>query len=88
VARWAPPRISHGRREPPAEDAEQGEERAAEVEGGSYDVLRARLQAQGRELAEKADQLNGRRKETFGGSDLEIIGNEKIRTENNCIPSM
>jgi hypothetical protein len=71
---------------PPAEDAEQGEERAAEVEGGSYDVLRARLQAQGRELAEKADQLNGRRKETFGGSDLEIIGNEKIRTENNCIP--
>ncbi len=74
--------------QPPVENtATEVEQQAAEVEGGSYDVLRARLQAQGRELSEKADELNEGRKQTFGGSELEVVGNEKIRTENNCLPA-
>jgi len=56
------------------------------LEGGSYEVLRLRLLEQGGELARKVDTLNARRKQVFGGQELQIIGNERIRTENNCVP--
>lgn len=53
---------------------------------GSYEVLHARLAAQARELRENADALNARRRETFGGGELQIVGSERVRTENNCVP--
>jgi hypothetical protein len=59
---------------------------AEQLEGGSYEVIRARLVESARLLGEKADQLNRRRKEAFGGTELEVIGNERCRTENNCVP--
>jgi ATPase involved in DNA repair/ATPase family associated with various cellular activities (AAA) len=68
---------------PPGEEAEG----QAEIEGGSYDVLKNRLLEQGRELGRRTDALNTRRKEVFGGTELTVIGNERIRTENNCVPS-
>ncbi|MCA9694091.1 MAG: DNA repair ATPase, partial [Myxococcales bacterium] len=71
--------------------AEQGEENqegegAEALEGGSYEVIRARLVTQGAELAKRATALNERRKETFGGSELQVVGNERVRTEYNCVP--
>jgi hypothetical protein len=58
----------------------------ATLEGGSYEVIRSRLFAQAEALAAKANDLNGRRKQLFGGSETTLIGNERIRTDNNCLP--
>jgi DNA repair ATPase/ATPase family protein associated with various cellular activities (AAA) len=56
----------------------------APPEGGGYEVIRARLLAQAAELEQKAEALNARRKEIFGGSELALVANERVRTENNC----
>jgi hypothetical protein len=55
------------------------------MEGGSYDVIRKRLLEQAAELATKAEALNTKRKKVFGGAELALIANERIRTEHNCI---
>ena len=57
----------------------------ASMEGGSYDVIRRRLLEQAAELAGKAEALNAKRKKVFGGAELALVANERIRTENNCI---
>ncbi|MCW4355879.1 DNA repair ATPase [Hoyosella sp. YIM 151337] len=58
----------------------------AELEGGTYEVLRSRLAQHAAELARRAEALNARRVEVFGGSELRLIGTERIRTEHNCVP--
>ncbi|WP_434390801.1 DNA repair ATPase [Melittangium boletus] len=55
------------------------------LEGGSYEVIRARLLTQAEALATQAQDLNERRKKLFGGSEAAVIGNERVRTENNCV---
>jgi hypothetical protein len=67
----------------PAGNAPAGE---TTLEGGSYEVIRARLLAQAEELGTRAAGLNARRKALFGGTELTVIGNERVRTENNCVP--
>ncbi|KFE70299.1 DNA repair ATPase [Hyalangium minutum] len=67
----------------PAGTAPAGE---TTLEGGSYEVIRARLLAQAEELGTRAADLNARRKALFGGTELTVIGNERVRTENNCVP--
>ena len=59
---------------------------AAAVEGGAYEVIKARLQAQGTALAGQIDALNARRIEIFGGTALAVLANERVRTEDNCVP--
>ncbi|MGV9778903.1 DNA repair ATPase [Streptosporangium sp. NPDC003464] len=56
------------------------------LDAGTYEVLRARLAEQAAELARRADALNTRRIEVFGGTELRLVGTERIRTENNCVP--
>ncbi|MEM1029616.1 MAG: DNA repair ATPase [Myxococcota bacterium] len=56
------------------------------LEAGNYEVIRARLVEQGKRLQTKAEALNEKRKETFGGTELSVIATERIRTENNCVP--
>ncbi len=56
------------------------------LDDGTYEVLRARLSAQAKELASRAETLNARRIETFGGQQTRLLGTERIRTENNCVP--
>lgn len=58
----------------------------SELQSGNYEVIKRRLVEQGQALSQKVDALNQRRKETFGGTEMSVIGNERIRTENNCIP--
>ncbi|SNT46929.1 AAA domain (dynein-related subfamily) [Streptosporangium subroseum] len=58
----------------------------AELDAGTYEVLRARLTEQAAELARQAEALNAERLEVFGGAELRLIGTERIRTENNCVP--
>ncbi|GIH25661.1 hypothetical protein Aph01nite_39710 [Acrocarpospora phusangensis] len=58
----------------------------AGLDAGTYEILRARLAGQAGELAAAAEQLNQRRLGVFGSSELRLIGTERIRTENNCVP--
>ncbi|MCB9696866.1 MAG: DNA repair ATPase [Alphaproteobacteria bacterium] len=57
------------------------------VEGGNYEVIRQRLGATGEKLHQAAEALNVRRQATFGSVGLVVQGNERLRTENNCIPT-
>lgn len=66
----------------PVEDTAEGTEEV----GGSYDVIRERLVAQAKDLSERASKLNEARVAEFGGTELAVIGNERVRTENNCLP--
>ena len=65
---------------------EQGEGNDPSLETSNYEVIRKRLVEQGRTLAKKADTLNQRRQDFFGSTSMEVIGNQTITTENNCIP--
>ncbi|GAA3119772.1 DNA repair ATPase [Nonomuraea salmonea] len=58
----------------------------ASLEAGTYEVLRNRLQAQAKALAEAAARLNDARLKVFGGAELRLLGTERIRTEHNCVP--
>ena len=58
----------------------------ADLAGGSYEVIRRRLVEQGARLGQHTEALNARRRDTFGSTELVIIGNERVRTDNNCIP--
>ena len=57
------------------------------LESGGYEVIRARLVAQGKALGEKTAALNERRKKAFGGSELQVVANERVRTEHACVPA-
>ncbi|GLZ77096.1 hypothetical protein Afil01_19030 [Actinorhabdospora filicis] len=59
---------------------------AAELDAGTYEVLRARLAEQSQKLARRAEDLNARRLEVFGGTELSLLGTERVRTANNCVP--
>lgn len=54
--------------------------------GGSYEVIRGRLLATAKSLGERAEALNGKRKQEFGGQELTVLGTDRVRTENNCVP--
>ncbi|MBK8239560.1 MAG: DNA repair ATPase [Deltaproteobacteria bacterium] len=70
----------------PAEAAEGSETSARDLEGGSYEVIRARLVTQGKDLGARAEQLNAARIAAFGGTEMTVIGQCRVRTENNCVP--
>ncbi len=55
-------------------------------EGGSYDVIRARLGGHAQALRAAAEALNERRKAAFGGAELAVLGSVRVRTDNNCVP--
>ncbi|MEO6082577.1 MAG: DNA repair ATPase, partial [Umezawaea sp.] len=58
----------------------------AKLDAGTFEVLRARLADQATGLARRAEELNAERLEVFGGAELRLIGTERIRTANNCVP--
>ena len=57
-----------------------------QIERGTYEILSDRLKEQAKDLSSRAEALNRRRMEIFGGAEMAVIGNERIRTENNCVP--
>ncbi|AKT39027.1 DNA repair ATPase [Chondromyces crocatus] len=59
---------------------------AEALEGGSYEVIRRRLLEHAETLGKKAETLNERRKQAFGGTELQLVATERIRTEHNCVP--
>ncbi|WP_437644100.1 DNA repair ATPase [Sorangium sp. So ce362] len=59
---------------------------AETLDGGNYEVIRRRLVERAEELGRRAEALNARRKQVFGGTDLALLENARVRTENNCLP--
>ena len=57
-----------------------------QIDQGNYEILRRRLGEQASALSARTQQLDEARKKTFGGSELAVIANERVRTENNCVP--
>ncbi len=65
---------------------EKPAEKSVNLEGGNYEIIRKRLQQHGNDLQERLNQLNKARKEVFGAVEQQLIANNRITTENNCIP--
>jgi hypothetical protein len=60
--------------------------RAEAPDSGNYEVLKRRLDDLATDLQGRVAGLNEARQKTFGGSEMALIGAERIRTENNCVP--
>ena len=56
------------------------------VDGSAYEIIKARLDDQSKSLGERLAKLNARRLEVFGSTELAVLANERVRTENNCVP--
>ena len=56
------------------------------LEGGTYEIIRSRLQNHGQSLHERIKKLNASRKEIFGAIDTQLIANALVTTTNKCVP--
>ena len=56
------------------------------LEGGTYEILRNRLQKSGADLKARLEKLNAERKSVFGAIDTKLIGTGRLNTEHNCVP--
>jgi hypothetical protein len=56
------------------------------LEGGTYEVIRKRLNAHADALRGKLESLNADRKAVFGAVENRLLASERISTENNCVP--
>jgi hypothetical protein len=56
------------------------------LDAGTFDVVRARLDEQGKALGGLAERLNARRLELFGGESTRLLGSARVRTEHNAVP--
>ena len=57
-----------------------------QLEGGTYEVIRGRMEKHGSVLRERIEQLNVARKDIFGAVDPALIATERVSTEHNCVP--
>ncbi|MCC2548155.1 DNA repair ATPase [Hymenobacter sp. BT175] len=57
-----------------------------QLETGTYEILRQRLQKSSADLRQRLDTLNAERKQVFGAVDTRLLGTGRITTENNCVP--
>ncbi len=58
---------------------------AAGEHSGSFDLLRQRLNNQGKLISDKAALLNSARLEEFGRDEMSLLARTRARTENNCV---
>lgn len=56
-----------------------------QLDGGTYEIIQNRLQKHRGELQTRLSQLNEARKTVFGSVETQLIANNRINTENNCI---
>ncbi len=56
-----------------------------QLEGGAYEVIRARLDKHAAVLREGLDALNAERLRVFGGIETALLGTERVSTEHNCV---
>lgn len=56
------------------------------LEGGTYEILRNRLEKSGASLRDQLEELNQERKAVFGSIETRLLTTDRVTTENNCIP--
>lgn len=56
-----------------------------QLEAGTYEIIRNRLLKHTSLLKERLDRLNQGRKEVFGAIETQLIANDRINTNNNCV---
>ncbi|MGC6466636.1 MAG: DNA repair ATPase [Akkermansiaceae bacterium] len=61
-------------------------EEKQQLEGGAYEVIRARLEKGGSDLQGRLTDLNAQRQEVFGTVETELVSTERVSTEHNCVP--
>lgn len=61
-------------------------EEKQQLEGGAYEVIRARLEKGGSDLQDRLTALNSQRQEVFGAVETELVSTERVTTEHNCVP--
>ena len=61
------------------------EDKQEQLEGGAYEVIRARLEKHGAALREGLETLNAERLAVFGGVETALLGTERVSTEHNCV---
>ncbi|MGE5671006.1 MAG: DNA repair ATPase, partial [Fibrobacterota bacterium] len=57
-----------------------------QIDSGTYEVIRQRLDQCAKQLRETLDKVNKARKDVFGAVGTALISSERITTENSCIP--
>jgi ATPase involved in DNA repair/ATPase family associated with various cellular activities (AAA) len=57
-----------------------------QIDSGTYEVIRQRLDQCVKQLRETLDKVNKSRKDVFGAVSTTLISSERITTENSCIP--
>jgi len=58
-----------------------------ELESGTYEIIRHRLDKNNKELRSKLNKLNDERKKVFGSTNSALIATERIITDNVCTPA-
>ena len=61
-------------------------EEKQQLEGGAYEVIRARLEKGATDLQSRLNSLNAERQEVFGSVETALVSTERVSTENNCVP--
>lgn len=56
-----------------------------ELDSGTYEIIKRRLQTQKDELVNRMNQLNTARKEVFNSTNFILKANQRITTENTCV---
>jgi hypothetical protein len=56
-----------------------------QLERGTYEIIRNRLQTYSSELRDRINLLNEERREVFGSIPTELISTQRITTANNCV---
>jgi len=56
-----------------------------QLEGGAYEVIRARLDQHGAVLRERVEALNAARHEVFGSIPTELVSTGHVATSHNCV---
>lgn len=57
------------------------------IESGAYEIIRNRLNNHKDELQSRLNQLNKERQKVFGSLKTELIANDRLNTDNNCVAS-
>jgi len=57
-----------------------------QLEGGAYEVIRARLEQHAAMLRERVEALNAARQEVFGAIPTELLSTGHVATTHNCVP--
>lgn len=55
------------------------------LESGTYEIIQNRLRQQAEDLRQRLNQLNIERKQIFSSNNMELIANQRITTDNNCV---